>query len=88
MTGMNLSTKQQPRLRLADIKNRLVAAKQDGVVERWTGSLGLADANYYIQHGRITRSYNTGNHIQYAGMNQMKKNMKRIHTCKCTYIYI
>ena len=22
-----------------------------GVKERWTGSLGLADANYYIQNG-------------------------------------
>jgi len=87
MTGMNLSTKQKPRLRLADIKNRLVAAKQDGVVERWTRSLGLADAHYYIQDGQKTRPCNTGNHIQHAGMNQMKKVWKeyiRVNVRICT----
>ena len=36
----------QSRNRLIDIENRLVVAKGEG--EGWTGSLGLADANYYI----------------------------------------
>ena len=31
-----------------DIENRLVAAKEEGGREGWTGSLGLADANYFI----------------------------------------
>ena len=31
----------------SDIENRLVFAK-GGVGEGWTGSLGLADANYYV----------------------------------------
>ena len=41
-------TYQQNRDRLTDIKNRLVAAKGEWGGEAWTGSLGLADANYYI----------------------------------------
>ena len=32
------------RNRLTDIENRLVGTKGEG----WWGSLGLADANYYI----------------------------------------
>ena len=76
---MNSSTKQKPRLRLGDIKNRLVAAKQGRVLERWTGSLGLADADYHIQDGRTTRSYNTGNHIQHEGMKQNEKEYEK-HT--------
>ena len=28
-----------------------------GVGERWTGNLGLADANYYVYNGQTTRSY-------------------------------
>ena len=28
-----------------------------GVEEGWIGSLGLADANYYIENGYTTRSY-------------------------------
>ena len=31
--------------------------KRRGMVEGWIGSLGLADANYYIQNGQTTRSY-------------------------------
>ena len=31
-----------------NIKNRLVVAKPAWVREGWTGSLGLADENYYI----------------------------------------
>ena len=37
----------QNRNRPIDIENRLVVAK-GGEGERWTGSLGLVDANYYI----------------------------------------
>ena len=42
---MNLSTKQKQIHRL---ENRLVVAKGMGGGEGWVGSLGLADANYYI----------------------------------------
>ena len=35
---------------LTDIENRLVVAKV-GVGEGWFGSLGSADANYYIENG-------------------------------------
>ena len=39
----------QNRNRLIDIENRLVVAKRDGGEgEEWTGSLGLVDANYCI----------------------------------------
>ena len=34
--------------RLTDIENRLVVAKGEGTGEGKIGSLGLADANYYI----------------------------------------
>ena len=34
--------------RLRDIENRLVVAKGEGEGMRWTQSLGLVDANYYI----------------------------------------
>ena len=43
---MNLSTKQN---RLTDTENRLVVVNGEG--EGWTESLGLADANYYMQDG-------------------------------------
>ena len=33
---------------LINIENRLVVTKDVVVGERWIGSLGLADANYYI----------------------------------------
>ena len=34
--------------RNTDIETRLVVAKGEGVGEEWIGSLGLADANWYI----------------------------------------
>ena len=43
---MNLSTKQKWIYRYEE--QTLVAKEQD---EGWTGSLGLADANNYIQNG-------------------------------------
>ena len=39
------------RNRLTDIENRLVVIKGERVGEGWIGSLGLADANYYIENG-------------------------------------
>ena len=36
------------RNRLTDIENRLVVAKGKGVGKGKIGSLGLADANYYL----------------------------------------
>ena len=41
----------QNQNRLTDIENRLVVVKGEGGGEGWTGSLGLADANYCIQNG-------------------------------------
>ena len=42
----------QNRNRLTDIENRFVIAEGNGSVgEGWIGSLGLADANYYIWNG-------------------------------------
>ena len=38
------------------IGNKLMVTKAERRVEGWIGSLGLADANYYISHGS-TRSY-------------------------------
>jgi len=34
-----------------------VVAKGEVVLEGWSGRLGLADANYYTQDGKTTRSY-------------------------------
>ena len=44
------STYLRNKNRLTD-RERLVVAKGEGVREGWIGSLGLADANYYIQDG-------------------------------------
>ena len=41
MTQINLSTKQKQT-------HRSVVAKGEGEGEGWIGTLGLADANYYI----------------------------------------
>ena len=38
----------QNRSRLTDTENRLWLLRGSGVGEGWSGSLGLADANYYI----------------------------------------
>ena len=48
MTQMNISTKQKKRL--TERENGLVVAKGEGGEGR-IRSLGLADANYYIQDG-------------------------------------
>ena len=46
MTQMNLSTKQTHRQR-----TDLWLLRGQGVGEGWSGILGLADANYYIENG-------------------------------------
>ena len=38
----------QNRNRVTDMENRFVVAKGEGQGVRWTGGLGLVDANYYI----------------------------------------
>ena len=45
--------KQKQTHRLTDIENSLVVAMGwgGGMEEGWTGSLGFADANYYMQNG-------------------------------------
>ena len=43
--------------RLTETENTFVVAKGEGAGEGWIGNLGLADANYYIQNGKTTRSY-------------------------------
>ena len=45
MIQMNIST---DRNRLTDIETRLVVAKREGGGEGGSGTLGLADANYYL----------------------------------------
>ena len=42
MAQMNLSTEKK----LMDLEKRLVVAKGEGKGVRWTGNLGLIDANY------------------------------------------
>ena len=48
--NLKYGTNEPNRNKLTDIENRLVGAKAGGggEGERWTGSLGLVDANYYI----------------------------------------
>ena len=49
MTQMNLSTKQKQTHRR---REQTCGCQGGGVVgEGWSGSLGLADANYYIEDG-------------------------------------
>jgi len=44
---MNLSTENK----FIDLENRLVVAKGKGEGVRWTGNLGLIDANYCLWNG-------------------------------------
>ena len=44
MAQMNFSTEKK----LMDLENRLVVAQEEGDRVRWTGSLGLTDANYCL----------------------------------------
>ena len=47
MAQMKLSTEKK----IMDFENRLVVAKMEKEEVRWTGSLGLIHANYYIWSG-------------------------------------
>ena len=78
MTQMNLSSN---RNRLTDTET--CDCQGVGAGEGWIGSLGLADANYYIKNGWMTKSY-TKNCIQCAGINHNRKENKR----ECIYIHI
>ena len=82
MAHMNLSTEH----RLIDMENRLVVAKGKGERVGWMGSLGLADANYYISNGWAIRSCSIAqgtisNHLWQNMIEYEKKNV-------CIYIYI
>ena len=52
MAQMNLSTEKK----IMDLENRLVVAKEEGKGMRWSGSLGLIDANYCLWNGLAMRS--------------------------------
>ena len=64
------------------IENRLLVAMGGGVGERQIGSLGLADANWFLQKGlNKVLQYSTGSYIQYPVINHMEKNMgKNVYT--------
>ena len=47
---MNLSTYLQNRNRLTDRDQSSGCQGREGVGEEWVGSLGLVNANYYIQN--------------------------------------
>ena len=64
------------RNRFIDIESRLVTSlRGKGEGEGWIGSLGLAEANYYIQNGKAARSflYRRGNYVQNLVINQTGK---------------
>ena len=48
MWNLKYDTDEQNRNRLTDMENRFVVAKGEEQGVRWTESLGLVDANYYI----------------------------------------
>ena len=55
---MTKGTYLQNRNRLTDIREQTCGCQEGGDgKEGWIRSLGLADANYYIQNGYKTRSY-------------------------------
>ena len=51
---MNLSTYLQNRNRLTDREQSSGCQGREGVGEEWVGSLGLVNANYYIQNRYTT----------------------------------
>ena len=70
---MNLSMKQIHRHR------EQTFGCQVGLGAGWTGSLGLADANYYIYVEWINKVllYSTGNYIQYPMINHNGKEYEK-----------
>ena len=59
----------------------LVVTKAEGEEEEWTGSLGLVDANYYIQNGQAMRSYciAQGNVSNFLRQNIMEDNIRNVY---------
>ena len=57
----------------------LVVTKAEGEEEEWTGSLGLVDANYYIQNGQAMRSYCTaqGTISSLSGQTMKEANIRK-----------
>ena len=55
-------------------------------MEAWIESLGLADANYYIEWiNDQVLPYSIGNYIQYPVINHNGKEYEK--ECVCVYIY-
>ena len=55
-----------------------MVAKEVGVGEGWIGSLGLADANLYIEWiNNSVLLYSTGNNIQYPVINHNGKKYEK-----------
>ena len=74
---MNLSTKQKQTHRHRE--------QWGGGGEGWSGSLGLADANYYIEWiNNKVLLHSTGNYIQYPVINHNGKEREK----ECVYRYI
>ena len=62
-----------------------MVAKGESMGEGWIGSLGLADANYYIDWiNNKVLLYSTGNYIQYPVINHHGKEYEK----ECIYIYM
>ena len=55
-----------------------------GGVEGWTGSLGLADANSYIEWINKALLYGTENYSLYRVINHSRKEYEK----ECVYIHI
>ena len=74
------------RNRLTDIESKHVVVMSEGRVgDRWIGSLGLADANYYIEWINIKILLcTTGNYIQYPVINHDGREYEK----ECIYICI
>ena len=66
-----------------DLENRLVVSKGEG--GRWTGSLGLIDANYHIGNGKALRSCCIA---QGTVSSHLWRNMMRIMWEKNKYIWL
>ena len=81
---MNLSTKQKQMHRQREQTCGCQGGGELG--EEWIGSLGQADANYYIEREWINNKvllYSTGNYIQYLVINHNGKEYEK----DCTYMY-
>jgi len=71
----NLKYDRNAHINETDSRSRLAVARGSrGFREGWTGSLGLADANYYIEwRNSKVPLYSTGNYIQYPVTNHNGK---------------